>query len=463
MINVVTRPVKEFCNYNAVGNPVVYLLRREDYQFNQINDDGGYAQIQINGIDLTAFFEVDDSVYVELVGLFTITGIVFSGGNTLVTIDLAYTGSATGFINNISKRTDYFMEVEIFDAITNESLGPKLSISPTPDGECKCDISGIVKAYLYADWSAPAGQNEVEENTSKKVYIQYNEFYDDTFWVETSDEADPVVCVFAVTHLLMNPPPNYSRYAHGGNLLSYFPDDDSRLWMTRFNPSHWRGWPFTLSFMWPEGFSGSNGGIERRVKQINSEGTDISEAVTSLTPDDNLDTVHRMKLGAIDADAAELEVTLEMGTSGDADAITETLIVKVKDPCDNPILLFWKNNLGGDAFWMFEESQDYQFIYDSGRVVKRLTLFADNLTPTEWDGINQLNSVSQVIARNIVDYGMDDSIDKTHFRNDNQVYIINEDGSKTGVIVIATGNKTKTSQKKHFIELTIELPELFTV
>jgi len=68
-----------------------------------------------------------------------------------------------------------------------------------------------------------------------------------------------------------------------------------------------------------------------------------------------------------------------------------------------------------------------------------------------------------VIAYNIVDYNMDDSVDKTHFRNDNQVFIINSDGSKTGVVVIPSPAETKSSYRKNAIEITIELPEYFTV
>lgn len=452
---VLSRPIKTGCNFNA-SNPCIYKLRREDYQFNQINNNGGFAQVQINGVDLSAYFEVGNTLYIEGLATAEVTAIAFSGGNTLITTDIAFIATSTGFINNNSKRTDYKIEAEIFDFATNESLGPRIVQDPSEAGEVMVDVSGIVKTFLSANWEMPA-VNEVESETSKKVYIKYQEFYDVTYWTLVNDVASPVVLVFAYMQLLQNSPPDFSRYLHGGNMLSFYPEDDTKIWLTRFViPSMWRDWPFTLSFIW------NIAEINRRVKQYDSEGNELSNTATELEPD--VDKVHRMTVGDVDPLATRLLITLEDGAgSGTPEQIISELEVTVKDPCDSQILLYWKNSRGGDAFWMFDESQDYQYTYPSGRKVTRMTLFSDNLRIGEWDAINELNSPTEVIALNIVDYGMDDSIDKTHFRNDNQVFIVNQDLSKVGVIVIPTDNKTKTSYKKHSIEITIELPELFPV
>lgn len=457
---VISRPIKDGCSFNAVGNPIIYKLRREDYNYNQINNSGGFAQFQINGSDLTAYFEVGNDVYAEDYSIGTITASSFSGGNTLITVNLAYVAGGTGYINNLSKRTDYKIEAEVFDAVTEESLGPRIVHNPDSSGEVLADVSGTIRPHLVADWTQTT-QNDPEEGTSKKAFIKYQEFYDAAYQDLVTDDLYPIVGVLSIMHLLQNSPPNFTRYANGGNLLSFCPEDNTRKWLTRFpQPSLWRGWPFDLSFLWsdfPE--------ISRRVKQYDEGGNLITEDVVALTA--NMDKVHRVSIGTLHADAKLLLVSLEQGSSGSGsggvDQILEETTVKVKDPCDNQILLFWKAANGGDAFWMFDENQNYQFRYPSGRVVNRLTLYADNLTVSEWDAINQVNSITDIIALNVVDTGMDDSIDKTHFRDDNQVFIINADGSKVGVIVIANDNETKTNYKKHAIEITIELPELYTV
>lgn len=453
---ILSRPIKEGCNFNAVGQPVVYKLRREDYQFDQINDNAGFAQIQINTTDLSAYFEVGNSVYIEGIGPATVTASSFST-NTLVTVDVPFTSTSTGYVNNNSKRTDYKIELEIFNAETNVALGPRLISDFDQAGEVKVNISGIVKAFLSANWENPT-VNEVEEETSIQVYIKYQEFYDITYWEVISDSANPVVCVFAIIPLLLGSPPDFTRYIHGGNLRSFFPEDDERLWLTRFQiPTYWRGWPFTLSFIWPEGITD----INRRVVQYDSAGDELSDTTTVLTADG--DKVHRMTLGDIDADAARIIVTLLDGSASGEVPITSELSIDVKDPCDSQVLLFWKNTLGGDSFWMFDESQEYEYSYPGGRRVKRMRLFSDNLKIKDWDAINELNSATEVINSNIVDYEMSDIIDKTQFRNDNQVFMVTADLVKVGVIVIPATSLTKTIYKKHSVEITIELPEFFTV
>lgn len=453
---VISRPIKEGCNFNAVGNPIIYKLRREDYEFAQINNNGGFAQIQINGSDLTAYFQVNNLVYIEGLGPATVTASSFST-NTLVTVDLAFTGTATGYINNNSKRTDYKIEVEIFNAETDQSLGPRIVSDFDQAGEARINISGIVKTFLSADWNNVA-VNDVEDDTSIKVYIKYQEFYDVTYWELIDDVANPVVCVFGMIPLLLGSPPDFTRYIYGGNLRAFYPEDSTRLWLTRFNiPTYWRGWPFTLSFIWPEDFPS----INRRTIQYDSAGNELLTTVIELAYDG--DKVHRMTLGDLEATTTRIVVTLENGDVSGSVPITDELTVEVKDPCDSQVLLFWKNTLGGDAFWMFDESQDYEMTLAGGRRVKHMTLYSDNLKMKDWDAINELNSSTQVINSNIVDYEMSDVINKTQFRNDNQVYIITQDLVKTGVIVIPVNNKTKTLQKRHAIEITIELPEFFTV
>ncbi len=460
MIEIISRPIKEGCNFNCL-NPIVYNLRREDFQFDQINDNGGFAQIQINGTDVSADFEVDDEVYIENLGAATVTVSTFST-NTLITVDLGFTATSTGFINNLSKRTDHKIEVEVFDYATDESLGPRIVVDAGEDGTVKADISGIVKSFVYADWEEVA-LNEVEAHTSKKVYIVIQEFYDQTYWLETSDIANPVIAVFGFIPLLLNSPPNFTRYAHGGNLLSFFPADSDSKFLQRFtSPSIWRGYPFSISFIWPESITS----IDRRLKQYDSEGTELSDDLEPLETGTSgsgaifaPDTIHRLALGTLNADTVEIKLSLESS----AVQITEEITLKVKDPCEVPVLLFWKNCLGGDMFWLFDESQEYEHTYPSGRKVKRLQLFADNLTMDEWDALNEMHSVSEIINSNIVDYELSNTVDKTQFRNDQQVYIISSDAEKCGVLTVPAGDETKTVFKKHSIQVTIELPEFFTV
>jgi len=150
-------------------------------------------------------------------------------------------------------------------------------------------------------------------------------------------------------------------------------------------------------------------------------------------------------------------ITVSGFANGDVD-ISETKTILVKEPCDNPVYLFWKNSLGGDSFWLFDGSQDYSFLVDDFKA-KRLMLFEENINLNEWEAINEVNTVGQRYVPALIE--LTDDVNKTSARVDNQLYVIDEDGNKLGVVNINQENSTRTRQFKHFISVLIEYPEIF--
>lgn len=137
--------------------------------------------------------------------------------------------------------------------------------------------------------------------------------------------------------------------------------------------------------------------------------------------------------------------------------ISEIKNVKIKDPCGNPVNLSFRNSLGGDSFWCFDYNQDMNW----NNVVKksnRKVLFAQDITTDEWNALNDLNNTGFIYSENIID--IVDS-NKTSKMAGQQVYIIDEDGNKTGVITLQTINNTKTRNDKHDFQIEIEYPEYF--
>lgn len=126
----------------------------------------------------------------------------------------------------------------------------------------------------------------------------------------------------------------------------------------------------------------------------------------------------------------------------------------VKEACENPVMLFWKDSLGGDAFWLFEHGQEAGYNYSGSKKAKRMTLFAEHLTLNEWEALNELNTLGEVYANRITDSSI-----KSHTRDGAQVYIIDTSGNKTGVIVIPTNSVINTKDEVHSIEIEIEFPE----
>lgn len=139
------------------------------------------------------------------------------------------------------------------------------------------------------------------------------------------------------------------------------------------------------------------------------------------------------------------------------DSFTEELIFGVQEPCDNPVLLVWKNSLGGDAWWLFDGGQESGYNFSGSKKAKRMTLFAEHLTLDQWEALNELNTLGEVYQENIIE--LTSSVNKTAVRDGAQVYVVDADGTKTGVIVIPSTSVINTRDVTHSIEIEIEFPE----
>lgn len=138
---------------------------------------------------------------------------------------------------------------------------------------------------------------------------------------------------------------------------------------------------------------------------------------------------------------------------------TDTILIDVEDPCKNPVLLVWKNSLGGDSYWLFDHEQEINYNFSGSKKAKRMTLFANGLTANDWEGLNELNHLGEVYKQNIPVFTS--SIDKSHIRDGFQAYVLDASGNKTGVIVIPTQNVMINKQVKHRFQIEIEFPERY--
>jgi hypothetical protein len=580
----------------------VYNLQRQDYIIDQVNDNGSLHQFQIDGVDLTAYFQVGNTVYVDWNSGPTVTAAItasaFSGGNTLVTIQDTFVSSYPGgVVNNLSKRTDYRIEVEVFKASDDSSLtgGVKFSFTPGNDGIAYADVSDIVKAFLTAEWIEPSALNETEDDTSLKFYIKHQEFYDGALQgSQTSDSGNPRYAVFGALQI---------PSSVGNNLTDYVPADDTKNFLTLFtNPKLWRDYPATLSFIYATSLTDAYA-LQR---YYNSIGAIVGSTSLTVLDTGEIDAVNKLMLtsGSLDEAAETLvlqvgqkpaepadytealvvpddDFTLGMTPGGpwynDVDAgtnwtgsggistapTTETktvrqdlsyslsnrfvkatltlqwdssgtyrvkffigstfvlssptvglgvgtditftlyihqtvmtddnkigikvekvsgstvaiflisvaldegafvpffapLTLQIESPCNNPVMLMWKNSLGGDAFWLFEHGQESVYNFSGRKKAKRLTLFAENLTLDQWEAISELNHLGEVYQENIVEFTS--SVNKSAVRDGSQVYVLDEDGNKTGVIVIPTQSLINTKNTLHSIEIEIEFPERY--
>lgn len=265
-VSFVRRPINTGCKFNTVLTPVVYVLRREDAGITQLNNSGGFAQLQFNGIDLTAYFQVGNVVTMHKADATqnfrgTITASSFGGGNTLVTTDNTHASvtahiSGGSILNNLSKRTDYKIEIEVFRGFDDSTLnGVKYAYSCDPlTALIYFDIAPTLAHYVSADWVNNFFQCEFEKTVAISVYVKYNEYFDGAFAGVVSDVANPIQGVLGAMQIYHAD----TTYNHGANLLSYQGADSGRGILSRFlinsvrkKMRAWRGYPKTFCIIPP--------------------------------------------------------------------------------------------------------------------------------------------------------------------------------------------------------------------
>jgi hypothetical protein len=149
---------------------------------------------------------------------------------------------------------------------------------------------------------------------------------------------------------------------------------------------------------------------------------------------------------------------LVFGTMDPRPVLINELALTPTDVCDNPIMLFWKNTLGGDSWWMFEKNQEYTIENVAGRKVKRMVLFAENLTLNEWEGLNELISFRETYHNNVIDIS---TTTRSKSVIGSQVWVVDQEGNATGVVVVPSSFRTETRNETHSLEIEIEFPEIY--
>lgn len=427
----------ESARWNAVRNPVIYKMVRRDYTYDQANDNGGFMQLQFNGVNIVSSFVIGNLVYTTTRGAGTVTASIFSAGNTLVTLNIGYASASSGYVNNLSKRPLYAIEVEVYDdndVILNDAPFRYVSDST---GSLLIDISSILKANLTSSFSGDLTDviaGFTDSDVYKEFYIKYREVWTGSAESQTDDSS---YHFFGVLGALQVPS------LTGGNLAIYTVAETKFL--TKFDKLVlWRGYNMLLSAIISEN-------IVNDIFVLTHSG--------SSTPDDNSGRLMTFDLRQIIIDTSLNEGAVAIIESGPETPLSESLPLELRDACDNSIMLMARNSFGGVLQWLFDENQEYTFDYGNGIKAKRMRLFADDLTINQWEALQDFFTLGEVYRNNIREFTSDTI--KTATRTDNQVYVVDSIGNKIGVIVIPRQPSTETKQVKHTFEIEIEYPEIF--
>lgn len=246
--------------------------------------------------------------------------------------------------------------------------------------------------------------------------------------------------------------PNERRAVYGGlqigsaNDMSNYTSSTYKFLMLQSAGSAIKNEYFTFSFI---GVPTAKLRVERF---LNGSTLGATETAISSGFDNTIVRGRIIETGTVDK--YELSIVDTAGSS----VLSEVKTVNILEECQNTIMLQWRNSLSGDECFPFTYNQEQTLFYGD-RKAKRLTLFADNLTLNQWETIQGLNTLGELYKTPIAE--MTTSLNRTSATIGQSVYVLNADGSKTGVNVIGQPNTTNTKQKKHSAFVTIEYPELF--
>jgi len=280
----------ETSKWNAVRNPVVYYMQRKDFSYNQNNNNGGFQQMQFTGVDISSSFAVGNVLKASTQGGFpVVTASTFSGGNTLVTTTSTYTTSSSGYVNNITGRPSYRVEVEVYDSSNNLLTDSPYIYSPTSAGALTIDVSEVLKNNLSPDQDAVlTGSTESFDDTNVyiKFYIKYTEVWSGSAESQVSDSSNQF---FAVLGGMQIP----SQY--GGNIGEYVMWEDGNpdgKFLTKFTRLvMWRGYPFLVSSIisdntWSDVYLVSNNNSSPADYQGKIANWDLNQIITDQTVDE---------------------------------------------------------------------------------------------------------------------------------------------------------------------------------
>lgn len=224
--------------------------------------------------------------------------------------------------------------------------------------------------------------------------------------------------------------------------------------LTQFTrPKIWDGLPFSLSAL--------IGDIEEDVSAV-IEGHDIAGATLSTVTSTGAvfqNGVMAINIPLLYGSLTGVNYVNVWIKTIHEEVVSEVLRCDIVTPCANPVLLYWRNSLGGDAYWCFDFSQEYSYTY-SGAKVKRMFLFAESITANEFVSIEECTTLGEAYEPALVE--LLSTTNKTSARVGQQVYTVDEDGVRTGVLVIPKENRTTTRNNKHRMTITIDYPETFT-
>jgi hypothetical protein len=403
--------------WSAAFNPVVFTYQRKDFEVTMVNNDSatGKAVVYLNG-SVTGILN-GDMIYInagQYKGVFSVGG---QYGISSLLINMAYSGTATGFIN-INRLRPYYKiisQITYQDSITGQQQTIQSTNRPDNTGLVKADISNFLQSLLQAkDTSDFTQANFRDANLSASYQVKYAETWDgNPNPLNFITIADPYYAVYAAKQL---------GQKYGGNLAAYVPfasvSDSSQLaqWITDFaEPAFSNGYPFDIGFIYSEAILGLNIYCELTPLDINRNPlTGDAQANFLLNEDGSWllnqdtskliisgqtvsDTTLPAQLGlnrllindGFPAEAYYFTIALKYDDEHGTHTVTQTQTIRIDDAVDErSVYLRWIGLSGAWNYYRFVYNQEISLDVQNATIIKNFV--------SDWE--NQ-DGIEEVIAK----------------------------------------------------------------
>lgn len=310
----------KFSRWSALFNPYMFELTRKDYNISTTAIRPAYhatlptCETDANPVTLPTQVSAGEQVYIKsgnYDGVYT----VHSVNGNYITLDTPYIGFGTaGWVNLVEDLQNYKMYINIYnsDGVKIDTLYPK----PNTTGLAKVDVSGVIKKLVKnIDTEEFTQINTKNSNISGSFYLGYGFTYKIGSLNITTIEVQDIYSYYWVSAAQQI---NGKAVSYGQNLADYTPfrfatnTATEAKFLTAFKrPTYFVGFPFSLSFIYSEGFKDEY--LERHQQNNNVNGAPTSAESSDVLADSEQGYVNTLQLAAVETNTEKLDVWLQTG------------------------------------------------------------------------------------------------------------------------------------------------------
>lgn len=321
MIEQISNPGKtvlgtSVSRYVSNQAPIIFEYQRKDWLTTNYGDYLGNVTVRIATTD-TSLFTVGDTVFFYATdGATTVSGVATVDNITVtsyteIVLSLPYQAltPTEQYINLNTVYSDYAANIEVYGVRDDSEAKTTQSISPDKTGLVRFDARPFVAIdQPTEDYVANQVQNDLL--ISFPFYLKVGEYYDYTTIAATRLDPED----YTATQYI---PTIASKYGQNLGLELSFPGgsgDEIGQFLTDFEkPTFFKGWPFTLTFLYvPNGVIDNLSAV---IKEYDRNGTLLATTSSGFTVEDLTEPIKLQIIQNLTANTCLLRVSIEGTTT----------------------------------------------------------------------------------------------------------------------------------------------------